>query len=118
MTTGDKQYCVAHISRLPYVRRLLEELNRRAAEVEAATGKRNWRVATPLSGQARELVDQIAIHGAVSVARLGREMSIPKRTTESFVRALEAAGVVEILELGSRRGVLRRVVTVRVPCLQ
>jgi hypothetical protein len=48
----------------------------------------------PRGARARELIDAIAMF---------------PRTTESYVRALEKAGIIEVLLLGSRRGVPRRV---------
>ena len=112
-TTGRKLYCVEHLERLPYVRALIAELSCRRAELVVAGADAAPRTLDPSSPRAREIVNQIAFHGARSMERLGMDMDIPTLTTESYVRALEQAGVLEVLTLGSRRGSLRRVVALR-----
>jgi hypothetical protein len=112
-TTGRKPYCVEHLERLPYVRALVAELSCRKAELVVAGSDQALQAVDPSSPRAREIVNQIAFHGARSMERLGMDMDIPTHTTESYVRALEQAGVLEVLTLGSRRGSLRRVVALR-----
>jgi hypothetical protein len=108
-TAEQKPFCLDHLASLPYVKALLARLSSREAEVIVA-GEREPDASSP---RAREIVNEIAMHGARSIARLGMDLLLPADATERYVRALEQAGLVELLVLGSRRGDLRRIVALR-----
>ena len=110
-TADQKLFCVDHLQKLPYVRALTAELSRRMAEVTAAAKRGQTPVRS--SSVTHDVAVQVALHGALTVGRLGIAAQIPTRAVESYVRALERDGVVSVLMLGSPRGRLRRIVTLR-----
>jgi hypothetical protein len=110
-TTERKPYCIDHIDRLPYVKELQAQLAHRDAEEVAATSRRGWRAVDPTGSRAREIIDQLAVKGAQTPKRLAITVEIQPNSLESYLGALERAGLVRTLTLGSRRGTPRRVVT-------
>ena len=111
-TTERKPYCIDHIDRLPYVKELQAELaHRDAEEMAAASSRRGWKAVELEGSRAREIVDQLAVKGAQTPKRLAITVEIRPNSLENYLSALERAGLVKKLTLGSRRGTPRRVVT-------
>jgi hypothetical protein len=110
-TTERKPYCIEHIDRLPYVQELQAELAHRDAEEVAAASRRGWRAVDTEGSRAREIIDQLAVKGAQTPKRLAITVEIRPGSLENYLGALERAGLVKTLTLGSRRGTPRRVVT-------
>ena len=109
-TTERKPYCIEHLDRLPYVKELQEQLARRDAEETAATGRKGWKSVDPVGSRAREIIDQLAVKGAQTPKRLAITVEIRPSSLEGYLGALERAGLVRTLTLGSRRGTPRKVV--------
>lgn len=109
-TTEHKPFCIDHLERLPYVRDLRGTLHGRESEELEATRAKGWRAVDIGGSRAREILDQLAVKGAQSPRRLAITVEVRPAALESYVQALEAAGLVETLLLGSRRGTPRRVV--------
>lgn len=110
-TTERKPYCIEHIDRLPYVQELQAQLAHRDAEEVAASSRRGWRAVDTDGSRAREIIDQLAVRGAQTPKRLAITVEIRPNSLENYLGALERAGLVKTLTLGSRRGTPRRVVT-------
>ena len=110
-TTERKPYCIDHLERLPYVRELQEQLAQRDAEEVAATAKKGWKAVDIVGSRAREIVDQLSVKGAQTPKRLAITVEMRPSSLEAYLAALERAGLVKTLTLGSRRGTPRRVVT-------
>jgi hypothetical protein len=110
-TTERKPYCIDHLDRLPYVKELQDALGRRDDEEMAAVGRKGWRAVNPDGSRAREIIDQLAVKGAQTPKRLAITVEIRPNSLENYLSALERAGLVKTLTLGSRRGTPRRVVT-------
>jgi predicted ArsR family transcriptional regulator len=111
VTTERKPYCIEHLDRLPYVRELQAQLFSRDAEEEAAATRKGWRAVDPAGSRAREIIDQLAVKGAQTPKRLAITVELRPTSLENYLGALERAGFVKTLTLGSRRGTPRRVVT-------
>ena len=111
VTTERKPYCIEHIDRLPYVQELQAELAHRDAEEVAAASRRGWRAVNTDGSRAREIIDQLAVKGAQTPKRLAITVEIRPNSLENYLGALERAGLVKTLTLGSRRGTPRKVVT-------
>ncbi len=110
-TTERKPYCIEHLESLPYVQDLQAQLLQREQEELAAAGKKAWRAVDPEGSRAREIIDQLAVRGAQTPKRLAITVEIRPNSLENYLSALERAGLVRTLVLGSRRGTPRRVVT-------
>lgn len=110
-TTERKPYCIEHLDRLPYVQDLQAELQMREAEELAAAGRKGWRAVEIDGSRAREIIDQLAVRGAQTPKRLAITVEIKPSSLENYLAALERAGLVHTLTLGSRRGTPRKVVT-------
>ena len=111
VTTERKPYCIDHLDRLPYVRELQAQLSSRDAEEVAAASRKGWRAVDPDGSRAREIIDQLAVKGAQTPKRLAITVELRPNSLENYLSALERAGLVKTLTLGSRRGTPRRVVT-------
>jgi hypothetical protein len=111
VTTERKPYCIEHLDRLPYVRELQAQLCSRDAEEEAAASRKGWRAVDPGGSRAREIIDQLAVKGAQTPKRLAITVELQPTSLENYLGALERAGFIKTLTLGSRRGTPRRVVT-------
>jgi hypothetical protein len=111
VTTERKPYCIDHLDRLPYVRELQAALFSRDQEEQAAFNRKGWRAIDTDGSRAREIIDQLAVKGAQTPKRLAITVEIRPGSLESYLGALEKAGLVKTLTLGSRRGTPRRVVT-------
>ena len=111
VTTERKPYCIDHLDRLPYVRELQAQLSSRDAEEVAATSRKGWRAVDPTGSRAREIIDQLAVKGAQTPKRLAITVELRPNSLENYLGALERAGLVKTLTLGSRRGTPRKVVT-------
>jgi DNA-binding transcriptional ArsR family regulator len=99
-TTGRKPFCIDHLEELPYVAALREELAAREAKRLNLDGSR-----------AQELIEMIALRGAVTPKRLALVVDLGEAELMRHIRALERAGFVTTITLGSRRGTSRRIVT-------
>lgn len=110
-TTERKPYCIDHLDRLPYVQELREALVHRDSEEAAAASRKGWRAVDPTGSRAREIIDQLAVKGAQTPKRLAITVEIRPTSLENYLSALERAGLVKTLTLGSRRGTPRKVVT-------
>jgi len=110
-TTERKPYCIIHLDRLPYVKDLQAQLAEREAEEVAAGARKGWKAVDPTGSRAKEIVDQLAVKGAQTPKRLAITVEMRPSSLESYLAALERAGLVKTLTLGSRRGTPRRVVT-------
>jgi len=111
VTTERKPYCIDHLDQLPYVRELQAHLASREAEESAAASRKGWRAVDPSGSRAREIIDQLAVKGAQTPKRLAITVELRPISLENYLGALERAGLVKTLTLGSRRGTPRRVVT-------
>jgi len=111
VTTERKPYCIDHLDQLPYVRELQAQLSNRDAEEQAATSRIGWRAVDPTGSRAREIIDQLAVKGAQTPRRLAITVELRPTSLENYLGALERAGLITTLTLGSRRGTPRRVVT-------
>ena len=112
VTTERKPYCIDHLDRLPYVRELQAQLSSRDAEEVAAASRKGWRAVDPDGSRAREIIDQLAVKGAQTPKRLAITVELRPGSLENYLGALEKAGYIKTLTLGSRRGTPRRVVTI------
>lgn len=111
MTTERKPYCIEHLDRLPYVKELQAALLHRDEEEDAAASRKGWKAVDTEGSRAREIIDQLAVKGAQTPKRLAITVEIRPTSLENYLGALERAGLVKTLTLGSRRGTPRRVVT-------
>lgn len=101
--TEGKPYCVDHLARLPYVDRLQESLARRRAEIARASRPESWTGIDVRGVVAKEILDEIGPHGAMTPERLAQRVAIPRRALSNYLLALERAGLVEIGMVGERR---------------
>jgi hypothetical protein len=112
-TTEKKPYCGTHLSRLPYCRKIMNEVQGIANEL-ALVGQKGPRALDPYGILAQDVVDAIGQHGALPARRVPLAVGLTDagndKTWESILAALEKAGRIQILLLGSRRGSLRKVV--------
>jgi len=86
-----KLYCLGHVEDNDYVKEVRTRIERREAELVAVAeaGPK----AVDLEGLVvREIVGLLTAHGARSVGRLAREVSIDFATMKYYVRRLKAAG--------------------------
>lgn len=102
--TGRKPYCIEHLDQLPYVQWLMGELHRREEEADQAAKRRPIDPDGPL---ARDIRGQLALHGTMTFGRLSRELLVSVPEIETYVRALERAGIVETSKLRDRQGRVR-----------
>lgn len=80
---------------------------------EAIVAARRARDVDTDGTRAREIVGLLAVRGAMTPKRLRIELADPglsQRGVTGYLTALERAGLVEVLALGSRRGQARYVV--------
>jgi len=108
--TGRKPYCIDHLDQLPYVQWLLGELHRRDEEADQAAKRRPIDPDGPL---ARDIRGQLALHGTMTFGRLSRELLVSVAEIETYVRALERAGIVETSKLRDRQGRVRPTVALK-----
>ncbi len=87
------------------------QLCSRDAEEDAAASRKGWRAVDPVGSRAREIIDQLAVKGAQTPKRLAITVELQPTSLENYLGALERAGLIKTLTLGSRRGTPRRVVT-------
>lgn len=108
-TAEGKPFCIEHLDKLPYVRTLRRELAARAAEERvAATPNGSWAVSVH-GARAKEIVQELA-RGARTTERLALTTELTPAALAGYLEALERAGLVRVLTLGSIRGALRQVV--------
>ncbi len=110
-TSEGKPYCMAHLDRLPYVKRVKTELAQRDAEAAAALSRKRWRELDPTGSRAGELLEELALGGAQTVERLAVKLQIPVRAVLGYARSLEHAGLVRTIQLATERRGIRRVLT-------
>lgn len=116
-TTNGKPYCLDHLDQLPSVQAVRATLARVEAEdTAAARGE-----ASVDAVRAQDVVVRLRCFGACSPARLAIDVEMAHALTErerrrndlaleGYLDALERAGLVRRLVLGSRRGTARHVV--------
>jgi hypothetical protein len=103
-TSDRKLYCIDHLDRQPYIRRLRALLTRRERE-EAAAHERRWRDLDPRGSLARDVLDQLEIAGSqMTIGRLGRAVHLSPTGVASCIRALVAAGAVVSRPVTARNG--------------
>ncbi|HZU97304.1 MAG TPA: hypothetical protein VFF73_11455 [Planctomycetota bacterium] len=90
-TSEGKPYCLEHLGLLPYVGRLA----RREREAREAAG-RNRRRIDPRGIVARDILDELEVHGDVTPRRLAQGVALNRRTLGRFLVALEKAGLVSL----------------------
>jgi hypothetical protein len=109
-TNAGKLYCEEHVERMPYVRELLREIERRDAEEASAAVGSGWQKIDAEGSHAKEILSQLAQTGAETPKRLAVTVSLARASLEGYLKALGHAGLIQVLTLGSRRGTPRRVV--------
>lgn len=112
-TTERKPYCMAHLDHLPYVRELQAHLA--GLEGEAIVAAQSARKIDIDGLRARDIIEVLAHHGAMSPKRLRIVLSDPSLSDSAvhgYLVALERAGLLKVLTLGSIRGTPRKVVTI------
>lgn len=88
-TRVGKPFCPGHIERLPYVRKLMQELADKKAEEDKV--KINGRQAVRLDGlTAKELILHLSLHGERTVERLSRELQLEPDVIWHYIKKLEA----------------------------
>lgn len=102
-TRNGKPYCTEHVELLPYVNRLMEQLEQRDAELDRVS-KRGPRMVDPQGITAQEILLQLKLYGGRTIARLSRDLMLDENVVESYGRALAKLGCVSIGR--HRRGLL------------
>jgi hypothetical protein len=90
-TSEGKPYCLEHLSLLPYVGRLA----RREREAREAAGRGRNRI-DPRGVVAREILEELEVHGDVTPRRLAQGVALDRRVLGRFLVALERAGLVSL----------------------
>lgn len=109
-TTENKPYCIEHIGRSPHASQIAVYLASRAEEEGRALRRSGWKNIDTKGSRAREIVDYLTIHGAQSPKRLALNLEISSELLDAYIMAMEKAGLVRLLTLGSRRGTPRKVI--------
>lgn len=110
-TAERKPFCEEHLDRLPYVQKLMAEIQKRGEEEESAVKRGGHR--------AVDLQDSITVNdvliclftkGTQTVARLAIMVETTKETLEPYLKAMSRDRLVNMLHAGSRRGTMRNLV--------
>ena len=102
-TRNGKPYCTEHVELLPYVSRLIDQLDERDAELNRVL-RRGPQHVDPQGITAQEIILQLKLYGGRTVARLSRDLMLDEQVVESYGRALARLGAVSIGR--HRRGLL------------
>lgn len=94
-TNDGKPYCIAHLDLLPYPRAVRRSLEARQAEV-ARVREGGARAVELRGSRAREILALIDVHGAFTRHGLERAVELPSCAMESYLAAMEAAGLVRV----------------------
>jgi hypothetical protein len=95
-TTNDrKPFCLDHIDRMPYARQIASEIEARDREA-LAVGLGPCDHVDLAGSRAREIVDVLRCHRALSLERLAELVCLDHETFTAYARALERAGLVRM----------------------
>lgn len=90
-TRERKPYCTEHVREHPYVTDLLARLS--AIERELAAVERRGTRAVDIDGVlATEVLRELSLHGDRTIRRLARDLALPTKVLDAYVRALAKAG--------------------------
>ncbi|MGE0711951.1 MAG: hypothetical protein AB7N76_03305 [Planctomycetota bacterium] len=101
-TRHRKPYCPDHVERLPYVQEVLAALEGKERE-QAEVAILGPRAVDPDGITAGEILNELAIHGPRSVARLAKDLALSRRLAEHYVEALRREGFVSVQARRRRR---------------
>jgi len=86
-TREGKPYCLHHVDKNPYARRLLDNLEQLEREHQRVRRRGPSAVDTK-SDTSREILRELSIQRSCSVARLAQTLALPYPLTLSYVQAL------------------------------
>jgi len=94
-TREGKTYCSDHVELHPYVRGILDKLETREQE-DAKVEEHGYKAVNIEGITARELLQQLTLHGPRTIHRLARELIMDGPTVNSYVKALHEHGLVDL----------------------
>lgn len=101
-TAFGKPYCIEHLDNLQYVMDLqltLDQMDFEASELDSID----------INGLlAQEILRLLSLRKVVTLKHLSRETDVTLFVVDKFTQALERAGLIKCIELGSKKGVLRK----------
>lgn len=109
-----KPFCGKHIDRLPYVRKVVAETAQIAKEFSEVS-RLGPSALDPRGILAQDVITVLQQHGVLTAAKIPNLLGEAKglvhtKAWTAILTALEKAGAIRILKLGSRRGTTRTVV--------
>jgi hypothetical protein len=87
-TREGKEYCPEHVDNLPYVKQLLDRIQKKEAEV-ANVRKKGKKAVDPASENLKEVRTHLEFNGPRTTKRLARELQLTSSGMEGFLDYLD-----------------------------
>lgn len=109
LTSNRKPYCIDHIQKYSYIKRVLNELDSREKEMKKATKQNGWKKIDIKGGVTKEIIE-IVSKNTVSPQRLAILAEIDLSSLKNYLIKLEKKKILKTINAGNRHGASKQLV--------